>query len=209
MNCRQLSSFNGQALDSVSGDIELSNKIRGSTFESEASGGHRDKRIRRLAGFVESRRDQLSRLKQDADRCRSSLRNAKSFELSNIFIDRPSFSCLGRTFPVFPPDQVNCGLSSFNGQALDSVSGDIELSNKIRGSTFESEASGGHRDKRIRRLAGFVESRRDQLSRLKPDADLCRWILRNEKSFELSKIFIARQGFSFLDRNFCRRRQKR
>src|SRR5438105_8410446 len=99
---------------------------------------------------------------------------------------------------------MNCRqLSSFNGQALDSVSGDIELSNKIRGSTFESEASGGHRDKRIRRLAGFVESRRDQLSRLKPDADLCRWILRDEKSFELSKIFIARQGFSFLDRNFC------
>src|SRR5437660_12807036 len=104
---------------------------------------------------------------------------------------------------------MNCRqLSSFNGQALDSVSGDIELSNKIRGSTFESEASGGHRDKRIRRLAGFVESRRDQLSRLKPDADLCRWILRNEKSFELSKIFIARQSFSFLDRNFCRRRQE-
>src|SRR5438094_8002696 len=104
---------------------------------------------------------------------------------------------------------ICCQLSSFNGQALDSVSGDIELSNKIRGSTFESEASGGHRDKRIRRLAGFVESRRDQLSRLKPDADLCRWILRNEKSFELSKIFIARQVFSFLDRNFCRCRQER
>src|SRR5438034_11183641 len=105
---------------------------------------------------------------------------------------------------------MNCRqLSSFNGQALDSVSGDIELSNKIRGSTFESEASGGHRDKRIRRLAGFVESRRDQLSRLKPDADLCRWILRNEKSFELSKIFIARQSFSCLDRNFCGLTQER
>src|SRR5207247_8077668 len=167
MNCWQLSSFNGQALDSVSGDIELSNKIRGSTFESEASGGHRDKRIRRLAGFVESRRDQLSRLKPDADLCRWILRNEKSFELSKIFIARPSFSCLGRTFPGFPPDQVNCGLSSFNGQALDSVSGDIELSNKIRGSNFESEASEGYRDTGIEAMAGVGEDRRDKIARRK------------------------------------------
>src|SRR5215472_331580 len=98
MNCRESPSLNRHALDAVSLDAKLGIKTRRSTLKSEAIRGYRDKRIRRLAAFVEHGRDQSSRLDSDPDSCQRILRNEKACELTEVFVVRARFSCLGPNF---------------------------------------------------------------------------------------------------------------